>query len=117
MDDLIIRLRALMAELEHRLTQGDVLHDEDISPKLKEALASGTERGTQPTPLPDLSTPPDTYQPRLADDPSATRARQIKLDDYVPSREGRTHEGFDPEDFIGTGDSDPLGHDAMARGR
>ncbi len=113
MDDLITRLRTVMAEVEARIRQGEVLSDEDVSPKLKEAL-SGTISGTDRLPLPDPPVSSKTYGPGLADDVSAARARPLKLDDYVP-RDPLHAEGFDPEDFIGTGDRDPLGHDEAIR--
>jgi len=114
MDDLITRLRTLMAEVEARIQQGEVLGDEDVSPKLKEAL-SGMRSGTQPQPPSDPPMTSKTYGPGLADGPSATRPRDIKLDDYIPRDPMHAHEGFDPEDFIGTGDTDPLGHNEAIR--
>jgi hypothetical protein len=120
MDDLITRLRTLMAEVEARIQQGEVLGDEDISPKLKEALrlpAVGADVGAEPKPRSDPPMTSKAYGPSMADDRSATPARDIKLDDYVPSRHDpmHAHEGFDPEDFVGTGDRDPLGHDEAIR--
>ena len=120
-DDLIVRLRALMAEIEARLAD-----DDGISPKLRQAvtqarqeardaLAVGADVGAEPKPHDDSQTQSMTYRPSKADDRSATRARQIKLDDYIPRRDPLRDEGFDPEDFIGTGDTDPLGHDAAIR--
>ena len=115
MDDLIPRLRALMAELEARLQQGDVLHDDDVSPKLKQALSTpavradvGAETDTTFN-LPDQSM---GYDLSMADIRSATRETKPRPTDYVP-----THHDFDPDDFIGTGDSDPLGHEDLIRGR
>jgi len=120
-DDLITRLRTLMAEVEARIQQGQVLSDEDITPKLKEALrlpAVGADVGADDRDARDPPMTSKTYSSSMADDRSATPARQIKLDDYVPSGRNPLHdEGFDPEDFIGCGDRDPLGHEDMARGR
>jgi hypothetical protein len=119
-DDLIARLRALMAEIEARLAD-----DDGISPKLRQAvtqarqeardaLAVGADVGAEPKPHDDSQTQSMTYRPSKADDRSATRARQIKLDDYIP-RSPSHAEGFDASDFLGTGDTDPLGHDAAIR--
>ena len=102
MDDLIQRLRALMAEIEHRLA--------DTRPTPSVGADVGADRPITPY-IPMTS---KTYGPSMADIPSATRARDIKLDDYIP-RDPMHEEGFDPEDFIGSGDRDPLGHDAMSR--
>jgi hypothetical protein len=116
MDDLITRLRTLMAEVEARIRHGEILGDEDISPKLQEALRLpqiGAETRADPKPHSDPPTSSKTYGPGMADRISATPARDIKLDDYVPR--SHTHEGFDPEDFIGSGDSDPLGHEELIR--
>src|SRR6187402_1472114 len=120
-DDLITRLRTLMAEVEARIQQGQVLSDEDITPKLKEALrlpAVGADVGADDRDARDPPMTSKTYSSSMADDRSATPARQIKLDDYVPSGLNSLHdEGFYSEDFIGCGDRDPLVHEDMARGR
>ena len=112
MDDLIQRLRAILAEVEHRLA----------SPTLREAAArlpvDGVDAGVALPARPDPPISSKTYNSSVADDRSATRARDIKLDDYVPSGRNPLHDdGFDPDDFIGCGDRDPLGHEDMARGR
>ena len=114
MDDLITRLRTLMAEVEARIQQGEVLGDEDVSPKLKEALrlpSVGADVGADPQPRSDPPMSSKTYGPSKADDNSASRPRDIKLDDYVPA----SSHLYPPEDFIGTGDRDPLGHEELIR--
>ena len=118
MDDLITRLRTLMAEVEARIQQGDVLSDEDISPKLQEALrlpAVRADDGAEPKPRSDPPMTSKTYGPGTAEDNSASRARQIKLDDYVPYEGGPNDDVYPADDFIGTGDTDPLGHDEAIR--
>ena len=117
MDDLITRLRTVMAEVEARIQQGEVLGDEDVSPKLKEALrlpSVGEAVREDPKPLSDPPTTSKTYGPSSPEHTSVSRARDIKLDDYIP-RDSLHEEGFDPEDFIGCGDRDPLGHDEAIR--
>ena len=116
MDDLITRLRTLMAEVEARIQQGETLGDEDISPKLQEALrlpAARVNAREEPKPLSNPPMTSKTYSSTSADRTSATPARDIKLDDYVPSRDPL--HAYPAEDFIGSGDSDPLGHDEAIR--
>jgi hypothetical protein len=119
MDDLITRLRTLMAEVEARIQQGEVLSDEDVSPKLKEALglpAVGANVGADRLHHSEPPMTSKTYGPSTADSTAATRAKPLKLDDYVPMHaHAHVEEGFDPEDFIGTGDRDPLGHEELIR--
>ena len=89
------KLRAVMAEVEARLVGADV--------------------GAEPTPCSDPPMTSKTYGPSTADDRSVTRARQIKLDDYIPYEGGPNDDVYPADDFLGTGDSDPLGHDALIR--
>lgn len=116
MDDLIQRMRALMAEIEHRLGQGDTSWD-GVSPKLRDAIASlpsayppePPQRSAQPSQA--LSDPGYCLSKAEPD----LRARDLsRTKDYIP-RDPLHEEGFDPRDFIGTGDSDPLGHDELIR--
>ena len=103
-----------MAEVEARIQHGEVLGDEDVSPKLKEALrlpSVGADVGAEPKPRSDPLISSKTYDPSKADDRSATRPRDIKLDDYIPA----SSHVYPPEDFIGCGDRDPLGHDELIR--
>ena len=114
MDDLITRLRTVMAEVEARIQQGEVLGDEDVSPKLKEALrlpSVGEAVREDPKPLSDPPTTSKTYGPSSPEHTSVSRARDIKLDDYIPA----SSHVYPPEDFIGCGDRDPLGHDEAIR--
>ena len=105
-DDLIPRLRALMAEIEARLTHGD-----DLSPKLAQALAVGADVGAErPTPQENraISTP---YTSAMAERLSDLRTDASHLKDYRPVYDP----GFDEAVFLGSGDGDPLGHDALIR--
>lgn len=109
-DDLIPRLRALMAEIEAQLAKlghADPTSDD----RLKQALAATP--GVTPRPAPQDEQ--QQHQP-LRQDEQLT-ANQVARDtthlkDYVPSSD--TH-GWDEAVFLGTGDSDPLGHDALIR--
>ena len=103
-DDLIQRLRTLMAEIEARLASGETT--DDVSPKLRDALAS------LPPAYPTSETTPKAKTSQLDNDPGycPPKAAYTRPTDYVPN-----DDAFPPEDFIGSGDSDPLGHDAMIR--
>ena len=114
MDDLITRLRTLMAEVEARIQQGEVLGDDDVSPKLKEALrlpSVGEAVREQPKPRSEPPMTSKTYGSNSQEHTSMSRPRDIKLDDYIPA----SSHVYPPDDFIGCGDRDPLGHDELIR--
>lgn len=111
MDDLITRLRTLMAEVEARIREGEVLHDEDVSPKLRDALSGlpGAYPAKDETPK---DKPPQDLR---ASDLCLAKVKDRKPSDSYVARDPLHDEGFDPADFIGTGDRDPLGHDEAIR--
>ena len=121
-DDLINRLRTLMAEIEARLGAEQQLTTGGYRPDPPRALSTpavGADVGAEPidqTKLPDQSR---GYDLSMADIRSATPAKQRRPTDYVPTHHDILHDDdtYNPEDFIGTGDNDPLGHEAMSRGR
>lgn len=94
MDDLIQRMRALMAEIEHRLGS-----DQSVSlPSAYPATDTWRER-KQDQQLND----PGYCLPKAIDDRKARETSRPT--DYTP-RDPMHEAGFDPEDFIGTGDYD-----------
>ena len=124
---LITRLRALMAEIEHKLAD-----DDGISPKLREAVTQARQEARDalsslpsaypsPHPSPKAEPSQDLRASDLcttpAKTPSTGSGQAHKPRDSYIARDPLHDDGFDPEDFIGCGDRDPLGHDAMARGR
>ena len=117
MDDLITRLRTLMAEVEARIQQGETLSDEDVSPKLQEALRLPQASGVLPEQpnLSHLSNDPKPLAPKTTSRDNYRREDASHLKDYVPRHLVHGEDEFPADDFIGTGDSDPLGHDEAIR--
>ena len=97
-DDLIQRLRTLMAEIEAKLSDT----------KLRDALSS-LPPAYPTSALPSLA---ERDQDLRGSDVCTNTAKHARPNDYVPS-----DEGFDEASFLGTGDDDPLGHDAAIRRR
>lgn len=105
-DDLILRLRTLMAEIEARISTEQT---PDISPKLRDALQATDNRSLLQASSPSPSPQGHTGGTDLR---ASDLQRHARPNDYVPKGEG-----FDEASFIGTGDDDPLGHDAAIRRR
>jgi|tagenome__1003787_1003787.scaffolds.fasta_scaffold14881975_1 hypothetical protein len=88
MDDLIQRMRALMAEIEHRLGSDQ-----------RASLPSAYPAGPSPLKM-------QQDQELGVSDLYLRKATPERPKDYVPTSR-RDEDGFDPEDFIGTGDRGP----------
>jgi hypothetical protein len=95
-DDLITRLRTLMAEIEARL---------------RSPTDVGVDVGADRPLKLDTTAPTVPYTPRMAERTSARVREDTNLKDYVPS-DVSYGGGFDEAVFMGTGDTyDPLHHE------
>jgi hypothetical protein len=96
-------LKAILAELDFVLNGPDDLRDEPL--RLPGAYPAST-------PEPTTQQSQELTKADLCRD----TAKDARKRNYIPS-DPLHEDGFSPSDFIGTGDDDPLGHDALSRRR